>query len=269
MNIKDYLMEIVTTIILFISAFFLFYNSYYEPLMSYQTSIEELSKLYESEKKTKEKALEEKIKQEKRKDKTLNTVPSVLKAINKTCKDSGVIIRELSPSHDNLFQFEVKVISTYSKFLKILSEFEKLNIVIENISMDIYEVKADNPKKIITLTVRVVGDVTSMTTDELKKSLNRAISSVGRNPFTASTLRDGKAQRKIDLTYLYRLTSITPKKDNPFATIDKKDYFIGDEFLDKGEIKSIGNGKVELSKRLESGIEQKYFIGYRRSKKNK
>ena len=248
MNIKDYLMELVTSIILFMSAFFLFYNSYYEPLIRYQTSVEELSKLYEGEESKKNKELKEKSKQEKSKNKALNTVPSVLKAINKTCKDKEIIIRKLSPSTDNPFQFEVKIISTYTKFLKILSEFEKLNIVIENISMDIYEVKADNPKKIITLTVRVVGDVTSMTTDELKKSLNRAISSVGRNPFTASTLRDGKAQRKIDLTYLYRLTSITPKKDNPFATIDKKDYFIGDEFLDKGEIKSIGNGKVELSK---------------------
>jgi hypothetical protein len=267
MNIKDYMMEVITTLVLIVSALFLFFNAYYQPLIEYQKDIDNLSTYYNQKAKEKSQELQKREEQSKMQSKTLNSVPSILKAINNTCKDSKIIIKKLDTFEDNPFKFELNIVATYTKFLKVLSEFEKLNIVIEDISMDEYDPRPDNPEKSITFIVQVIGDVNGIK-DKVKKILDEAVSSAKRNPFTAAILdANNEVQRTIDLTYIYKLTSITPKKDNPFATINNKDYYIGDEFFNKGEIKQIENGKVQLVKRLENGIEQEYFIGYRRSKK--
>jgi hypothetical protein len=151
-----------------------------------------------------------------------------------------------------------------------LSEFEKLNIRFENISINEYETTLDNPKKVITLILKVTGDVENKH-NRLEKKLEEIImSSSSKNPFQRN-MSDGKNKvtRAINLTYIYKLSSVTPIKGNPFATIDNKDYHIGNRFLDKGIIKKIERGKVWIVKTLSNGTKQEYFIGFRRKRKRK
>lgn len=252
------------------SAVFLFFNAYYNPLISYQNDIDKLSKHYQKEKIKLEQDIKKQEDDKKLEDNTLNSVPKILKAINNTCKDSDVIIRKLTPFPDNPFKFQINLQTTYFKFLKILSEFEKLNINMENISLDEYETTLDNPKKAITLVVKVTGKVDDKRDEVIKRLQKIIMSNSSKNPFQTNMLDEkGVVVRAINLTYIYNLSSVTLVKGKPFATIDDRDYYIGDKFLDKGVIKKIEKGRVRIYKRLSNGTEQEYFIGFKRSHNKK
>jgi hypothetical protein len=262
MNLKDYIIEIVTTVILIASAIFLFFNAYYYPLLSYQSSVRKLSAHYQAKKKELDLEIKKLESKKEEQDKVLNSVPKVLKALNDTCKSSKVIIRKLTPFTENPFKFTLKIESDYFKFLKILSEFEKLNIVMENISLDEYETTLDNPKKAITLVVRVTGDVEDKK-EETTKVLNNIISNnLSKNPFQSNSLNDDNiVVRAINLTHIYVLSTVGIHDKPPSARIDNHLYLLGDNFLDKGVITRIEKRKVHISKELKGGVIQEYFIG--------
>jgi hypothetical protein len=260
-------MEIITSLILMASGVFLFYHAYYKPLIDYQKGVERLSELYKTQKKRLDIDLKKKEEATKAQDNTLNSVPRILKALNDTCRDSKVIIEKLEPSSDNPFEFTLHIITDYFKFIKILSEFEKLNITIKNIAIDEYETSLDNPKKTITLIVQVTGDV-EKNKDKAKEILDKIVVNNSRNPFQTSELNEhGVAVRAINLTYIHQLSGMSLKKDNLSATIDNIVYHIGSKFRDKGVVEKIEKGKVRIFKKLENGMKQEYFIGIRRGKK--
>lgn len=267
MSNKNYVMEIVTSLILMASGVFLFFNAYYKPLIDYQMGVERLSELYKAQKRELDLELKRKDEATKVQDNTLNSVPRILKALNDTCRGSEVIIEKLDPSADNPFEFTLHIITDYFKFIKILSEFEKLNITIENIAIDEYETTLDNPKKTITLVVKVTGDV-EKDKDKAKEILDKIVVTNSRNPFQTSELdSEGVAIRAINLTYIHQLSGMSLKKNNLSATIDNIVYHIGSKFRDKGVVEKIEKGKVRIFKRLENGVKQEYFIGIRRDKK--
>ena len=262
MDLKDYIMEIITTVILMASATFLFFNAYYFPLEAYQKSVVKLSSHYQAKQRKLDLEIKNLESEQEVQDKVLNSVPKVLKALNNTCRSSKVVIRKLTPFQDNPFKFTLKIETSYFKFLKILSEFEKLNIVMENISLDEYETTLDNPKKAITLVVKVTGNVEDEK-EETKKALNDIISNkLSKNPFQTNILDENDVVvRAINLTYIHMLSSVGVYDKPPSATIDNRTYEVGDKFLDKGVITKIEKGKVHISKELEGGVVQKYFIG--------
>jgi len=262
MDLKKYMMEIITTVILMASATFLFFNAYYYPLEAYQRSVVKLSADYQTKKKDLDLKIKNLTNKKEEESSVLNSVPKVLKALNDTCRSSKVVIRKLTPFEDNPFKFTLKMESTYFEFLKILSEFEKLNIVIENISLDEYETTLDNPKKAITLVVKVAGNVDD-TQEETTEALNTIISNnISKNPFQTNILDENNlVVRAINLTYIHTLSSVGIYDTPPTATINNRTYTVGDVFLDKGVIKKIEKGKVHISKELDSGVVQKYFIG--------
>ena len=264
MNKWESMVNITTTIILILSAIFLFFNAYFYPLKAYEESIKNLSVYYQKKKEALDIEIQNLAKKQVVEDKALNSVPKILKALNNTCKSSDVIIRKLTPFKDNPFKFTLKIEVHYFKFLTILSEFEKLNIVIENIALDEYETTLDNPKKAITLVVKVIGDVAKIK-DETKEVLEKIISTgITKNPFQTNILDENNlVVRAINLTYIHVLSSVGVYDTPPSATIDNRSYHVGSKFLDKGVITRIEKGKVHISKHLENGSKQKYFIGRR------
>jgi len=262
MDFKNYIMEIVTTIVLMASATFLFLNAYYNPVTAYQKSILNLSKHYASQKKELDIKIKNLNKNKKENSNLLNSVPKTLVALNNTCKISNVVIRQIIPFKDNPFKFTLKFETTYFKFLKILSELEKLNIVMENIALDEYETTLDNPQKAITLIVKVIGDVENkekLTSETLDNIITHNSS---KNPFQTNILDENNVVvRAINLTYIHTLSSVGIYDTPPSATIDNHVYKVGDNFLDKGVIVKIEKGKVHISKELDGGGVQKYFIG--------
>jgi len=264
MNIRESMMEIITTIILMVSAIFLFFNAYFYPLQAYEKSVKNLSTYYQKKKQSLDIEIRNLAKKQVVEDKALNSVPKILKALNNTCKSSDVIIRKLTPFQDNPFKFTLNMEVDYSTFLTILSEFEKLNIVIENIALDEYETTLDNPKKAITLVVKVTGDVDKKK-EETIEALEEIISAgISKNPFQTNILdKNNSVVRAINLTFIHVLSSVGIYDTPASATIDNRSYYVGSKFLDKGVITSIEKGKVHISKHLKNGLIQKYFIGRR------
>lgn len=268
MRNKSYVMEVLTSLVLMASGVFLFFNAYYKPLIDYQKSVERLSKHYQNQKRQLDEDIRRKEERSQEQDNTLNSVPRILKALNNTCRSSKVIIQILKPFTDDPFKFELHFIADYFKFLKILSEFEKLNIIIENISLDEYETSLDNPKKAITLIVKVTGDV-DKNKDKTKEILDEIIvNNSSKNPFQTRELDEkGVVQRAINLTYIHELSGMSLNKSNLSATIDNRVFRVGDNFFDKGVVERIEKGKVQIFKELANGTKQEYFIGVRRGTK--
>jgi len=264
-SLRDYLAEIISSLLLIASAVLLFFKAYYLPMVEYKEALKKMesdyalkiAKLKQQEESENEKSEE--------KENRLSAIPNLLKRINDTCKEPKVIIRELLPDKSDPFKFELKFIADYFEFLRVLSEFEKLDIAIDGISLHPYMIDKNNPKHIVTMNVRAIGNgerldpkLVKFLDDELAKK-NR------RNPFQRFAKLGKNIKRIIDLTWIYKLSGIGRIDGEFVATINHKQYFKGDSF-DGFIVTSITSDGVRLKKSTSNGDEI-YIINFRKIKK--
>ncbi|MEA2018208.1 MAG: hypothetical protein U9N59_07150 [Campylobacterota bacterium] len=263
-DFKEYLAEIVSSVVLLASALFLFSNVYYLPMTEYKDAIKKMKSSYV---KTATKLKQEKIlREEKKEDKVekLSVIPGLLKRINDTCKAPKIIIRELQPDDANPFKFELKFVSGYFDFLKVLSEFEKLNIAIDDIAIYPFEIDKNNPKHFITLNIRAIGSGEKIDA-KLMQFLDEELAKKDkRNPFQRFAKLGKNIQRIIDLTWIHKLSGIGRVNGENMATINHQQYFKGDIF-NGYMITSIGSDGVKLKKITSNGNEV-YIINFRKIK---
>jgi hypothetical protein len=267
-DVKEYFIDIISLLLLIASLVFLFYNTYYNPLIEYNKTIEKLSNNYKEDEKALHIQLNNitKVKED-TKVIELDTVPALLKRINDTCKAPNVIIRTLKPTSDNPFQFELNFISNYFDFLEVLSEFEKLNIVIHKIDIRPYEIKKRSPKHIITLNIEAINGGEKLSKkdvifleEELKKTKKR-------DPFQRFAKIGKNIKRLIDLTWIHKLSGIGKIDGQYVATINSRIYYKGDSF--NSMIKSkITSNEVYLRKNTSNGSIN-YILGFRHNAKDK
>jgi len=263
-DLREYLAEIISSIVLVASAVFLFFSVYYTPMSKYKEAIKDMESSYVSKiiKLKQEKQLNEEN-QELNVEK-LSVIPGLLKRINDTCKAPKIIIRELQPDSTNPFKFELKFISSYFDFLKVLSEFEKLNIAIDDISIYPFKIDKNNPKHFITLNIRAIGSgekIDSTLVTFLDKELAKKNK---RNPFQRFAKLGENIQRIIDLTWIHKLSGIGRVNGENMATINHQQYFKGDIFSGY-KIISISSNGVRLKKNTSNGNEI-YVINFRKIK---
>jgi len=271
-NIKDSTNEILSGLGVFFSLIFMVLKIYYYPMIEYKEKLDKLSSYY-AEEKGKLETLKKQKELERRTDKKvetaeISTIPNFLKSINKTCKAPKVIIRTLIPDGSNPFQFELKFISTYFDFLNVLSQFEKLNINILNITVQPYIIDKDNPKHLITLSIVAIGTGEKLS-DKYVAFLDDELAKEGkRNPFQrfAKTPKGIVITQIIDLTYLYKLTGIGIIGGKNVATINTKQYSKNDIFETTKIIKEIRSDSVLLTEDTKNGI-MKFIIRFRNLKK--
>jgi len=263
-NFKEYIIDILSLVFLTIASIYLYFNVYYNPLIKYNKTIETLSSNYFKEEIFYSKQLNVVV-ENKEETNELNTIPKLLNRINNTCKAPNVIIRTLEPKDKNPFAFELKFISNYFDFLKVLSEFEKLNIVIHKIDIKPYEIKKNNSKHIITLDIEAINggerlsqkDVAFLN-DELNKKKKR-------DPFQRFANVGKNIKRLVDLTWLYKLSGIGKVDGKYVATIDHRIYYEKSKF--KGmKITKISASGVRLKKNTSNGTIN-YILNFRLKEK--
>jgi hypothetical protein len=264
---KEYIVDIISIVILILASIFLFNKAYYEPLLNYNETIDTLSSKYHNKEVLYYNKLNKKEEKVEKETTTLNTIPKLLTRINNTCKAPEVIIRTLIPSVNNPFAFELKFISNYFDFLTVLSEFEKLNININKIDIKPYEIKKNNSKHIITLNIEAIdgGEMLSESDIEfLEYELNKKRK---RDPFQRFAKIGKKIKRLVDLTWMYKLSGVGKINGKFTATIDHRIYYIGSIFNDM-KIINIDSTGVNLVKKTKNG-NMYYILNFRNKAKEK
>jgi hypothetical protein len=264
-SIKDYLVEIISLIILIISSTFLFFQVYYTPLKEYTKTIEKLSSKYKQEE------LNIHLKLEQMRDKKevkiendnskLKSVPSLLVRINNTFLVSNVSMKSLEPFQEDPFRFKLEFISNYFDFLNVLSEFEKLNININSIDVKPLNDDIKNPKHLIVFDISAIDGgerLSKKAVEFLDAQLNKKMK---RDPFQQFTNSSIKTNRIINLTWVYKLSGIGKIGGKYVATIEHKPYFKDDSFKDLKVLK-IDSNSVILGKETKNGL-NKYILKFR------
>jgi hypothetical protein len=264
-NLKEYMLDILSVIILSISFFYLFNNAYYNPLLAYNNTIKTLSMSYQQD----EIKLNAQLYNDEKKDETnnndLDTIPQLLTRINDTCKAPNVIIRTLKPKVDNPFAFELKFISNYFDFLKVLSEFEKLNIVINKIDIKPYEIANTKSKHLVTIDLEAINGGEKLSLDNVSFLEYELKRNNKRDPFQRFAKIGKEIQRLVDLTWIYKLSGIG-KIDGKFvATIDHRVYYENSK-LNGMTINTISPKGLTLSKKTFNGT-KRFVLNFRKKEK--
>lgn len=260
------LLLILSFIVVFISLFFMVNKAYIEPLETYQKTIDFLSDKYRDDEKVLHKKLFELTKEDDKEKVELAIIPKLLHKINDTCQKPDVIIRHLMPNEDNPFRFQLQFITNYFNFIKVLSEFEKLDIVIHHIDIKPYEISKNSPRHLMTLDIQAIQGAEELSSNVISFLKKEIAKKNKRNPFQRFAKLGKNIDRIIDLTWIHKLTSIGKINGKSIATINRKMYYIGDSFLDMEVIK-IDPSTVTFKKKNQNGT-TKYIIGFRLSKKN-
>jgi hypothetical protein len=261
-DIKEYMSEIISTIAVVFSLGILYLGVYYIPTINYQDKVKdynkELMRLYNTLKKENN----AKEKQSKKEKEELKNVPDFLDRINNTCKYPSIMIHSLKPDMTNPFKFEISFIADYFKFLKALSEFEKLNISIDNIEIRPYKLDDNNPQNFVTLQITAINQGEKLSSEAVKFLDDEVAKKDKRNPFQRFAKIGVDIVKLIDLTYIHKLSGISRVNGENIATIDHNQYTKGDTFAGM-MINHIDNSGIRLSKKDNNGITN-YIIKFRK-----
>ena len=264
---KEYIFDILSIFILILALIFTFNNIYYNPLLQYNKVIELLSTKYKADELKLYKQVHTIEKDEDNNTAQLDTIPKLLIRINNTCKAPGVVIRTLKPHTNNPFAFELQFISTYFNFLKVLNEFEKLNININKIDIKPYEIDKNNAKHIITIDIEAIDGGKQLSSKEILFLENELNKKKKRDPFQRFAKVGKKIKRLIDLTWMHKLSGIG-KIDGKFvATIDHRLYYHKSKLKDM-IITEITSRNVYLKKNTPNGVVN-YILKFRYKAKEK
>lgn len=253
LDIKEKLPEVISSAFMILSLILLFVGVYYIPAQKYSTKLQEynnqLNVLYQTIKTDNDKKAE-KSKQEKEE---LKNVPNFLERINDTCKAPSILIHSLKPDTANPFKFEITFVADYFKFLKALSEFEKLNISIDTIDIRPYKIDENNPQNFITLQITAINEGEKLSEDAVKFLDYEIAREDKRNPFQRFAKLGVDIVKIIDLTWVYQLSGISRINGENVATIDHNQYAKGDSF-EGMNINYIDSTGVQLSKKDDNGV---------------
>jgi len=264
--IKEYFLDFASIILLLASLVFLFFNVYYNPLLQYGKTITTLSNQYTKDELKYYKLLHKNDKKKtdsntNTKEIKLDTIPALLVRINNTCVAPKVIIRTLIPNSNNPFRFELKFISNYLDFIRVLSEFEKLNITINTIDIRPYEIKQKEAKHIITLDVSAIEGGKTLSKEDISFLIKELSRKQKRDPFQRFAKIGKKIKRLVDLTWIHKLSGIGKMNGQYSATINRRPYLKGDTFNDM-KITKISSNSVLLSKQTDNGT-YNYILNFR------
>ena len=189
------------------------------------------------------------------------TIPDLLSRVQELAAQSAVRLVGVQPLAGDAEQYRLTLLGSYGSFLEFLARFETLQVAITgfdvtpsvdvagllDIALDFGHTAAPN-----TIRAERVG--------EFRTRLQKATM---RDPFYPGT---GPIQlvgdsNNDDLTWSFHLTSISEIGKSKYATIDGKDYNVGDDFQGL-QIRKIGVDSVTLIQK-ENGKERERFLRFR------
>lgn len=235
------------------------YSVLYSPTRAWTDDLQQLSGLFEMENREL-KALSAKLDQRKAQfqtaeDVAIRDLPAFLRNLNEVARTTSVVLRELTPAEPGNrgprsgIRFVISLIADYETFLRFTAGLESLNVVIEDMQVRPYDPASTPPRHLVSFTITPRQDAAPLTGERVG-ALRTAVAEKGRrNPFQRFMWEDTKTQvvRQIDLTYIHRLTGIARVGDQRVATIDSRDYRVGDQ-LSGMQVTEILSDRILLRK---------------------
>jgi hypothetical protein len=195
------------------------------------------------------------------------TIPDLLSLVQELAAQSAVTLVGVEPLPGDNEQFKLKLIAGYGDFLEFFARFEALQVEINGFGA---EPAKDAPGSLeISLNFSHTAAANMVRPERVKMFSVRLKDAALRDPFNS-----GSAAIKIvadsnpdDLSRTFHLTSISEIGKTKYATIDGKDYNVGDA-LQGFVIGAIGNNNVTLVDR-EDGKERRRYVTFRNLPKDR
>ncbi|MBN2124826.1 MAG: hypothetical protein JW821_11070 [Deltaproteobacteria bacterium] len=186
----------------------------------------------------------------------VSDVPTFLQKLNKETLASGMELNNIEKLDDATYR-----ITAYAPFYRLVSflyKVEQANLAVQDLDIHPFS----DHKSALQLILKVTGDDMSSANLQTLKAFETSYGEPFRDPFEKEPgARESPGLPDvIDLTWKFRLTGIGFDRAK-FATIDHKNYYVGDSFNDMVVV-DIRNDGVDLK-----SDSQKYLIGFRRTKK--
>ncbi|MGB0712905.1 MAG: hypothetical protein ACPGUC_05030 [Gammaproteobacteria bacterium] len=194
-------------------------------------------------------------------------MPDFLRRINAIANAHNVIIRRLVPTTESRFKFKIDIVTDYWTFLRFTSDLESLNTVVHNLEVHPYNPDPERPEHLISFSITPRNDAEPLSgarLDALREDVRKKV----RNPFQRFAYDKSRREvrAEIELTWIHKLTGIGQTAAGPQATIDNRDFRVGDTLLGK-RITEIRSDRVYLvSDRPVDGVINKYVLKFRGNK---
>jgi hypothetical protein len=203
-------------------------------------------------------------------DRGIKSLPAFLKHINRISQDTNVIIRELVPStassatSGGALKFKLSITTDYLTFLRFAAKLESLNVGINDLQVRPYDPTKTPVEHAIAFSITPRDDAKPLESARIDTIQEKVSAKNKRNPFQrfAYNKSEPKPSPWIDLTWIHRLSGIGRIGGERIATIDSRDYAVGDP-LDNMSITEIRNDRVMLKKESADG-EQIFVLGFRK-----
>ena len=189
------------------------------------------------------------------------TMPDLLSRVQELAAQSAVKLVSVAPVAGDAEQYRLNILGNYRSFLEFLARFETLQVAIAGFDV---EPAAETPALLdITLDFGHTTVPNTIRADRVREFRTRLQEASLRDPFNpASSAMQLAADVNVDdLTWTFHLTSISEIGTSKYATIDGKDYNIGDR-LQGLEVRRIGTDSVTLVQK-DNGKERERFLRFR------
>lgn len=195
------------------------------------------------------------------------TVPDLLSRIQEIAAQNTVTLTGVEPAATDPEQFKLGLVAHYESILVFLARLETLQLSITG--FDIARAM-DNPGSlVVSLSFNHTAIPSPISNQRIKDFETRLRTTALRDPFdpSAADIRMVADANADDLTWTYHLTSISQIGKTKYATIDGRDYNVGDE-LRGLVVSAIGNDNVTLMGR-DNGKERQRFLKFRNARRDR
>jgi hypothetical protein len=195
------------------------------------------------------------------------TVPEMLSRVQEIAAQKIVTLTGLEPVPADPEQFKLGLVARYGSLLGFLARFERLRVSITGFDIS---PAMDSPGSLLVSVNFRHTPIASPISDQRVKEFETKLRSIAvRDPFdpAAGAIRMAADTDADDLTWTYHLTSISLIGNTRYATIDGRDYNVGDR-LQGLVVSAIGNDNVTLMSR-ENGKERQRYLKFRSAREER
>lgn len=246
-----------SSLYLVVALLFAGYALVYEPLVASTAGMRAVSNTLTQENQALDKALKDAQARAQETGGTVNSLPAFLRHVNSVARETGVIIQQLTPNKEGPLSFTLSIIDDYLTFLKFAARLESLNVNLHNLAVHPYNLAAQPPTHAISFSLTPRNDAAPLSGERLTVLAERIKTEGKRNPFQRFAVPGGadKVEAEIDLTWVNKLSGLGNVGDKRYATIDGRDYQVGDEF-DGKTVTTIMSDRVKLERKTANGIDR-------------
>ena len=173
------------------------------------------------------------------------TIPDLLSRVQELAAQNAVTLIGVEPLPGDADQFKLNLLANYGSFLEFLARFETLQVTVTG--FDVARAM-DMPGSLeISLSFSHTATLNAIRPERVKEFITRLKGAASRDPFNPgnASIQMVADTNTDDLSWTFHLTSISEIGKTKYATIDGKDYNVGDE-LQGFVVGAIGNNNVTL-----------------------